>query len=76
METQSSQTTLPPILISVKEAARLLSLGRSTIYELIASNALPSVHIGNARRIPLAALYAWVNDQIAPSPSDAADNGA
>ena len=51
---------LEPLLVRVEEAARLLSLGRSTIYELMDKGELPSVRCGAARRIPVAALRRWV----------------
>ena len=51
---------LEPLLVRVEEAARLLSLGRSTIYELMDSGELPSVRCGAARRIPVAALRTWI----------------
>jgi excisionase family DNA binding protein len=49
-----------PLLVRVEEAARILSLSRSTIYELLDRGELPSVRCGAARRIPLAALHTWV----------------
>jgi excisionase family DNA binding protein len=52
-----------PLLIRVEEAARLLSLSRSMIYEMMNSGELPSVRCGAARRIPLAALRSWVEQQ-------------
>jgi excisionase family DNA binding protein len=48
------------VMLTVVEAARRLSIGRSTIYELIASGALESVHIGRLRRIPVESLAAFV----------------
>jgi excisionase family DNA binding protein len=52
-----------PLLVRVEEAARLLSLSRSTIYEMLDSGELPSVRRGAARRIPIAALHAWIAQQ-------------
>ncbi|HEY3228825.1 MAG TPA: helix-turn-helix domain-containing protein [Roseiflexaceae bacterium] len=54
---------IDPLLVRVEEAARLLSLSRSMIYALLNSGELPSVRCGTARRIPLAALQAWVKGQ-------------
>lgn len=54
-----------PLLVRVEEAARLLSLSRSTIYEMMDSGELPSVRRGAARRIPVAALRTWVDRQVA-----------
>ncbi len=49
-----------PLLLTVVEAARLLGVGRSTAYELLASGELESVHIGRSRRIPVAAVENYV----------------
>ena len=48
------------VLITPEAAARALSLGRTTVYELIGTGRLRSVKIGRARRIPLAALDEYV----------------
>jgi excisionase family DNA binding protein len=63
-----NDTAMPqvePLLVRVEEAARILSLSRSTIYELLDRGELPSVRCGAARRIPLAALHIWVEQQLA-----------
>ena len=52
--------TIEPLLVRVEEAARLLSLSRSTVYEMLDAGELPSMRWGAARRIPLDALRAWV----------------
>ena len=49
-----------PILLRVEEVARALSLGRSKVYELIASGELQSITIGSARRVPVEALLRWL----------------
>lgn len=59
--------SLEPLLVRVEEAARMLSLSRSTIYEMMDAGELPSVRRGSARRIPVAALREWVNQQTEPS---------
>jgi excisionase family DNA binding protein len=53
-----------PLLVRVDEAARLLSLSRSTVYEMLDAGERPSVRRGAARRIPVAALRAWVDRQM------------
>jgi excisionase family DNA binding protein len=50
-----------PALITIKQAAQVLNLGRSTIYELIADGQLEVVHIGRSARIPTDAITALVN---------------
>lgn len=41
-----------PILLRVAEAARLLSVSRSTMYQLVARGELQVVRIGSSVRIP------------------------
>jgi excisionase family DNA binding protein len=47
---------LRPALLTVKQAARVLNLGRSTVYELIADGRLEVVHIGRSTRVPTEAI--------------------
>lgn len=48
------------LLLTVTEAATLLSLGRSKAYELIRSGAIPSVRIDGARRVKVDDLREYV----------------
>jgi excisionase family DNA binding protein len=48
------------LLLTVPEAARLLHLGRNSVYELVACRQLPALHFGRAIRIPRSSLEAWV----------------
>jgi excisionase family DNA binding protein len=50
-----------PLLVDVKEAARLLGCGRTTLYALLARGVLTSVKIGGSRRVPAAAIRAYVD---------------
>jgi len=50
--------TEPPRCLRVEEAARLLNVGRSTVYDLIRSGRLRSVKIGRRRLVPRDALDA------------------
>jgi excisionase family DNA binding protein len=43
-------------LVTVEEAARRLSVGRTTLYALLKEGEIPSVRIGRLRRIPTEAL--------------------
>src|SRR5688572_18298516 len=49
------------VLITVEEAARRLSIGRSHVYELLQRQQLASVKLGKSRRIPLTALDEFVS---------------
>ena len=48
------------VLLTPEEAAEALSIGRSKLYELMASGALESVRIGSSRRVPVEALDRFV----------------
>lgn len=50
----------PRLLLTVPEAAALLGIKRTKLYELLAVGALASVRIGSARRVPVAAVEADV----------------
>lgn len=63
-EKNAERPAIEPLLVRVEEAARILSLSRSTIYEMMDSGELPSVRWGAARRISVAALRAWVERQM------------
>jgi excisionase family DNA binding protein len=56
------------LLFTPEEAAQRLSVGRSTVYELISAGRLHSVRIGASRRIPAEALAEFV-DQLGRAPS-------
>ncbi len=47
---------LDRVLLTPAEAARSLGIGRTKVYELMASGALASVRIGRCRRVPREAL--------------------
>lgn len=53
-----------PLLLRVEEVASALALGRSKVYELIASGELPSLTIGAARRVPAEALRRYVAEHL------------
>lgn len=48
------------LLLTPEHAAEVLAVGRTKLYELLRTGALESVRIGAARRIPAAALTAYV----------------
>lgn len=51
-------------LLKPEEAAKVLGLGRSKLYELIQTGQIPSLRVGRARRIPVEALRRWVDKQL------------
>jgi excisionase family DNA binding protein len=48
------------LLVTVEEAAKMLSVGRSLLYRLVLCQEISSVKIGRTRRIPVAALEAFI----------------
>ncbi|MEE1754174.1 MULTISPECIES: helix-turn-helix domain-containing protein [Streptomyces] len=51
---------LPPVLLTVEEAARCLRIGRTTCYALIRTGELESLTIGGLRRVPADAPAAYL----------------
>jgi len=56
-----------PLLLPIEEAARLLSIGRTKMYELIGQGLIPAVHIGTAVRAPTEDVRGFVQAQLAES---------
>ncbi len=65
---ETDQTTQPEdrtdyertVLLTMIDAARALSIGRTTMYELVAAGEIGVVHIGRSVRVPVDALHAFV----------------
>lgn len=53
------------VLLTIEEAAQMLNIGRSKTYELVLSGEIESVHIGRLRRVPAAAVEAYVERLLA-----------
>ncbi len=53
------------LLLRPEQAAQILNIGRSKVYELILSGGLPSIRVGRCRRIPTSALTTWIDEQVA-----------
>jgi excisionase family DNA binding protein len=51
---------LTPLLFSVTDAARLLGLGRSKLYELLSAGEVRTVKVGRRRLVPADALAEYV----------------
>jgi excisionase family DNA binding protein len=52
------------LLLRPVEAAEAIGIGRSKVYELLASGELPSIRIGGSVRVPVDALRAWIAQQL------------
>jgi excisionase family DNA binding protein len=53
------------LMLRPTEAAAAIGIGRSKVYELLASGELPSVRIGASVRVPVAALRDWIDGKLA-----------
>lgn len=56
MNSDNATNDAKPLLVSVDAAGKMLGLGRSTVWAMLARNELPSKTIGRRRLIPVAAL--------------------
>jgi len=69
MSIMSTKTvTLPApqkLLLTIDEAADVLSLGRTYVYHLVMCNKIASVKLGRKRRIPISALQDFISQRIA-----------
>lgn len=66
MTTASNTTAIPEppmrkLLLTPEEAAQVLGIGRTKVYELMLSNAIESVKIGASRRVPVHSLNTFVD---------------
>ncbi|MEV5296718.1 helix-turn-helix domain-containing protein [Amycolatopsis methanolica] len=59
-EIRSKDETDTRVLLTVEAAAKQLSIGRTTMYALIKAGHIATVQIGQLRRVPAAALTAYV----------------
>lgn len=64
MNTPFGDSSMPPVLglflLRPEQAAEVLSIGRTAVFELIRSGRLRSVKVGGLRRIPVNALADFV----------------
>lgn len=63
MTTESQQQA--KLLLTVEEAAQVLSVCRSVLYQLVLTKQIPSIKIGRARRVPVTALEHYILEQLA-----------
>ena len=61
-------TLNPALLVSSKEAARLLSISERTLWSLTDSGRLPCVKIGKAKRYSIPAIEKFIEQQTQPAP--------
>jgi excisionase family DNA binding protein len=62
--------TYPKLLLTIAEAAQRLNLSRSLLYDLVLSGQIVSIKISKARRIPLSALEAFIEQRLQEDKND------
>lgn len=53
------------LLLTIEEAATVMSLGRTLLYDLVRRNEITSIKVGRSRRIPVSVLRAYVSERLA-----------
>ena len=64
MVRQKKEMMLQPLLLSIPEAAAVLRLSRTKVYQLIDGEGLPIVRFGRAVRVPRASLQQWIEQRM------------
>lgn len=59
----SAPPSLDPICVRINDAARMISVGRTKLYELIAAGEVEIVKLGKCTRITTASLHDLVRRQ-------------
>lgn len=68
--------TAQPLLLRVEDAARMIGVGRTRMFELVWSNEIPSVRIGRSVRIPRERLLRWIDEHSSDFTGDVDDDRA
>ncbi len=53
-----------PLLLRADEAATVLGIGRTKVFEMIASGDLPAIRFGRCVRVPRERLVRWIDEQL------------
>ena len=53
-----------PLTLNAREAAAVLRISKSKVYELAQSESFPAIRIGKRVVIPRDKLIQWINDQV------------
>jgi excisionase family DNA binding protein len=69
--TAESAEELPPLLLTVPEAARLLAIGKTALYHLIWDGQITPIRIGRSVRFTVAQLERFIADRTAHSEPEA-----
>lgn len=51
-------------ILTVKEAAAIMRISTSSLYQLLRENKAPHITIGKRKVIPAARFYAWLDNEV------------
>lgn len=54
---------IDPICVRINDAARMLGIGRTKLYQLIAAGEIETVKLGKATRVTTSSLHGLINRQ-------------
>lgn len=63
----TATASLEPLVVTPREACKLLGIGNTRLYRLLGAKEISSYHDGRARRIPLSAIRSYVARRIEAS---------
>ena len=66
---------MEPLLLKAGDVAKLLGLGRSKVFAMLAVGELPVIRIGRSVRVPRAALEDWIAEHTQHASVRSADAG-
>ncbi|WP_369183666.1 helix-turn-helix domain-containing protein [Streptomyces sp. Y1] len=69
LATTAVEFDLTLVALTVEEAARRLSIGRTTMYALIRDGEIETIPIGRARRVPAEAVANYVRARMQKNPT-------
>jgi excisionase family DNA binding protein len=55
------------LLLTIPEAAQVLGVSRSILYQLVRAGEVATIKIGRSRRVPIVALEQYVRARLTPS---------
>ena len=64
MKGQQQRQQPVKLLLTITEAAQVLSLSRSLMYDLVLTGQIASLKIGRVRRVPMSALHDYIECQL------------
>jgi excisionase family DNA binding protein len=56
-----TKTPVAPVAVRLNDAAKMIGIGRSSLYELINENKLQTVRIAGRRLVPVSAIHELID---------------